>query len=63
MEPNAGLGNVDVKFSVNPVDLSKTHQVQLLLRNDSASPGNYTLGISAYDGKVTKTIFLDLEIQ
>ncbi len=62
MQPNAGFKNVDVKFSVNPVDLSKTHQVQLLLRNDSAPPGNYTLGISASDGKVTKTVFLDLEI-
>jgi len=62
MEPNAGLGNIDVKFSVNSVDLSKTNQVQLLLRNNSAPPGNYTLGISASDGKVTKTVFLDLEI-
>ncbi|TLX67266.1 MAG: hypothetical protein E6L02_03305 [Thaumarchaeota archaeon] len=62
VEPNAGLGNVDVKFFVNAVDLSKTHQVQLLLRNDSAPPGNYTLGISGSDGKVTKTVFLDLEI-
>ena len=62
VEPNAGLGNVDVKFSVNTVDLSKTHQVQLLLRNDSAPPGNYTLGISGSDGKVTKTVFLDLKI-
>ncbi|TLX82938.1 MAG: hypothetical protein E6L00_02355 [Thaumarchaeota archaeon] len=62
VEPNAGLGNVDVKFSVNVVDLSKTHQVQLLLRNDSAPAGDYTLGISGSDGKVTKTVFLDLEI-
>ena len=62
MQSNAGFENVDVKFSANPIDLSKTHQVHLLLQNDSAPLGNYTLGISATDGKVTKTIFLDLEI-
>ncbi len=62
MKPNAGLGNVDLTFSDNVIDLTKKHQVQLLLRNNSAQPGNYTLGISAFDGTVTKTIFLDLEI-
>lgn len=59
---NAGLGNLNVKFSDDVIDLTKIHTVQLLLQNNSVPPGNYTLGISASDGMVTKTIFLDLEI-
>jgi streptogramin lyase len=61
--PNAGLGNLNVKFSDDVVDLTKTHTVHLLLQNNSISPGNYTLGISASDGMITKTIFLDLQIR
>ena len=62
IQPNAGLGNLGITFSDNAIDLTKIHQVQLLLRNNSVPPGNYTLGISASDGMVTKTIFIDLEI-
>ena len=62
IQPNAGLGNLDVKFSDDKVDLSKMNQVRLLIQNNSVPPGNYTLGISASDGMVTKTVFLDLEI-
>lgn len=61
--PNAGLGNLTVKFSDNVVDLTKTHTIHLLLQNSSIPKGSYTLGISASDGMVTKTIFIDLEIQ
>jgi streptogramin lyase len=61
--PNAGLGNLSVKFSNNVIDLSKIRTVQILLQNNSVPLGNYTLGISASDGMVTKTIFLDLQIQ
>jgi sugar lactone lactonase YvrE len=59
---NAGLGNLNVKFSDNSIDITKIHTVQLLLQNNSVPSGNYTLGISASDEMVTKTIFLDLEI-
>ena len=62
IQANAGLGNLDVKFSNDKVDLTKTNQVQVLLQNNSMPQGNYTLGISASDGMVTKTIFLDLQI-
>ncbi|MGI0027668.1 MAG: hypothetical protein ACREAD_07495, partial [Nitrosopumilaceae archaeon] len=60
---NAGLGNLDVKFSDDVVDLTKMHTVQMLLQNNSVPPGNYTVGISASDGMITKTIFLDLQIR
>jgi len=63
ISPNAGLGSLNVKFSDDMVDLTKMHTVQILLQNNSVPPGNYTLGISASDGVVTKTIFLDLQIQ
>lgn len=62
IQSNAGLGNLDVKFSDDAINLAKMHQVQILLQNNSVPPGNYTLGISASDGMVTKTIFFDLEI-
>jgi streptogramin lyase len=61
--PNAGLGSLNVKFSSNVVDLTKMHIVQLLLQNNLVPSGNYTLGISASDGMVTKTIFVDLQVQ
>jgi streptogramin lyase len=63
IESNAGLGNMSIKFSDDVIDLTKMHTVQLLLQNNSVPPGNYTLGISASDGMVTKTIFLDLQIR
>jgi len=62
IQSNAGLGNLDVKFSNNVIDVTRMHTVQLLLQNNSVPPGNYTLGISASDGMMTKTIFLDLQI-
>ncbi|HJT10137.1 MAG TPA: hypothetical protein VJ771_05075 [Candidatus Nitrosotalea sp.] len=62
MVPSAGFGNMDVSITPDTLDLSSNHQAQLLLRNYSAPPGNYTLGVSASDGIVTKTIFLDLTI-
>ncbi len=62
MVSNAGFENIDVKLVPNALDLSSSHDAQLFLRNYSAPPGNYTLGISVSDGIVTKTIFLDLII-
>ena len=63
IQSNAGLGNLSIKFSEDVIELTKTHTVQILLQNNSVPSGNYTLGISASDGMVTKTIFLDLQIR
>jgi len=62
---DGGFANMTGNFTVSSVDLSKVNQsvpVQLILQNDGAKAGNYTLGISASDGLVTKTIFVDLNI-
>lgn len=62
MVPSAGFGNLDVSISPDTLDLSSSHHAQLMLRNYSAPPGNYTLGVSASDGIVTKTIFLNMTV-
>lgn len=66
MMPDGGFANMIGNFTVSSVNLSKINQavlVQFTLQNDGAKAGNYTLGISASDGLVTKTIFVDLEIR
>jgi len=50
------------KFSSDVLDLSLTYTAQLFLQNHGVPSGNYTLGISASDGFVTKTIFLGLVV-
>lgn len=60
LDTAAGFGNVDASLSPATLDLTSDHKAQLLLRNYSAAPGNYTLGLSVSDGMATKTIFLDL---
>ena len=60
--PAAGFGDIDVKIFPDVLDLSSEHKSQLVLRNYSALPGNYTLGIGVSDGLVVKTIFLNLII-
>lgn len=65
MMPDGGFENMTSNFTVSSVNLSKVNQsvpVNLILQNDGAKVGNYTLGISVTDGIVTKTIFLDLTI-
>ncbi|MGQ0637767.1 MAG: Vgb family protein [Nitrososphaerota archaeon] len=64
MMPNGGFANVTASFSRDTINLGeiKETEVGLSLQNDSATSGNYTLVISATDGIVTKSIFLDLEI-
>ncbi|MGI0072491.1 MAG: hypothetical protein ACREA3_01600 [Nitrosotalea sp.] len=66
MEPAAGFVNMSAKFmDGNILDLtgaSKQH-FKLLLEDHSAPPGNYTVGISATNGMMTKTIFLDLIVR
>jgi streptogramin lyase len=63
-----GVLNSTANFSVNYVDLTKmknrTAQVQLFMHNDYKVPsGNYTLGISATDGRVTESIFPELIVR
>lgn len=65
MMTDGGFAKIIANFTVSSVDLSKINKpvpVQLVLQNEGAAAGNYTLGISASDGLVTKTIFFDLDI-
>lgn len=60
-----GVLNFTANFSKNYIDLTKmknkTALVQLSIQAPyKMSPGNYTLGISATDGKVTKSIYPEL---
>ena len=59
--PTAELGNLIVQFSSN---LSNPpHGITRVFLNGSrVNPGDYTVGISASDGFVTKTKFLDLHV-
>lgn len=59
--PTADLGNLTVQFSSNVA--SPSHGIiHVLLNGSRVNPGNYTVGLSASDGFVTKTKFLDLHI-
>ncbi len=60
--PTAELGNLTVKFSSNVVTLPHDDAIRLFIRDGGVAPGNYTVGISASDGLVTTTKFLDLSI-
>src|SRR6185437_1801230 len=65
MVTDGGFDKIIANFTENSFDLSKMNQpvpVQLVLKDNGAKPGNYTIGVSASDGRVTKTIFLDLDI-
>jgi hypothetical protein len=65
MNPLGRFVNMTAKFyptSINDLNKDRSGKAQsniILQRNDSTpiSPGNYTLGISATDGTVTKSIF------
>ncbi len=60
--PTAELGNLTVGFASDVVNLLHDQQVLASIHNGGVLPGNYTVGISASDGYVTKTVFLDLTI-
>lgn len=61
LDQAGGLFKIDSQFSKKYVDLNDNNEyAQLYLRNLGAPSGNFTLGISASDGTVTRTIFLDL---
>ena len=59
--PTADLGNLAVQFSSNVANPSNS-VIHVLLDGSRVNPGNYTVGLSASDGFVTKTKFLDLHI-
>ncbi|HZS74114.1 MAG TPA: hypothetical protein VFA69_06380 [Candidatus Nitrosotalea sp.] len=63
LDQAGGLFKIDSRFSKEYVDLNNDDEhVQLHLRSLDTPSGNFTLGISASDGIVTKTIFVDLTI-
>lgn len=63
LDQAGGLFKIDSRFSKEYVDLNNDNEhVQLYLRNLDTPSGNFTLGISASDGTVIKTVFLDLII-
>lgn len=59
--PTAELGNLTVQFSSNVASPSHD-RIHVFLDGSRVNPGNYTVGLSASDGFVTKTKFLDLHI-
>ena len=60
--PTAELGNLTVKFSSNAVGASNDDKIRLSITDDGVAPGNYTVGISASNGLVSTTRFIDLSI-
>lgn len=66
MSPNSELVNMTAKFSPSTIDLSEINQsakITLVLQNNGTKQANYTLGVSATNGVVTKSVFLGLEIR
>ena len=64
MEPSLRLVNMTARFSQDTILPSEImdSKIQLLLNSNFAPVGNYTLAISATDGKTTKSIFVDMRI-
>ena len=64
MEPALGLINMTAKFSndmISPSEIGDS-KIRLLIESDFAPIGNYTLAISATDGLITKSVFVDMMI-
>ena len=64
MEPSLSLVNMTAKFSNDKILLSEIEdsKIQLLIDSNFAPIGNYTLAISATDGQITKSVFVDMMI-
>jgi len=65
MDPSLGLVNITATFTNEMIFLNETtksESVQLLINSNFPPSGNYTLAISATNGEVTKSVFLDLII-
>jgi len=66
IDPTSNLVNMTGKFSrenINLLSMNQTEKIILDLQSHDAKSGNYTLGISATDGMVTKSVFVDLIIK
>ena len=66
MTPDGELENMTLSLSQSMIDLTKIGQstsVKYTIYDKSVQAGNYTLGISASNGLVTKTIFLKLTVR
>jgi len=64
MEHALGLVNMTAKFSndmISPSEIEDS-KIRLLIESDFAPVGNYTLAISATDGLITKSVFVDMMI-
>jgi streptogramin lyase len=64
MEPSLGLINMTAKFTEEKISFTgvDTKMVRLMIDTHSAPSGNYTLAISATDGSITKSVFVDIVI-
>lgn len=65
MDPSLGLVNITATFTKEMIflnEINKSESVQLLINSNFPPSGNYTLAISATNGEVTKSVFLDLII-
>lgn len=64
MEPALGLVNMTAKFSNDKISSSEIEdsKIRLLIESDFAPVGNYTLAISATDGLITKSVFVNMMI-
>lgn len=64
MEPALGLVNMTAKFSNDKISSTEIEdsKIRLLIESDFAPIGNYTLAISATDGLITKSVFVDMMI-
>ncbi|TAK18280.1 MAG: hypothetical protein EPO37_05645 [Nitrosarchaeum sp.] len=65
MDPALGLVNMTAKFSndtISPSEIEDSKKIRLLIESNFALIGNYTLAISATDGLVTKSVFVDMMI-
>jgi len=60
------LMNVTIAFSPEKIDLSKMNETQIVtltLKDDGIERGQYVLAVSATDGAVIRTIYMELEVR
>lgn len=65
MDPSLRLVNVTATFTKEKIfltEINEQEEVQLLINSYFAPSGNYTLAISATDGFVTKSVFIEMII-
>lgn len=65
MEPSLGLVNMTATFTEQEISFDGTSnkRIQLMITSNSAPSGNYTLAISASDGFVTKSAFVEMTVE